>query len=69
MRDGLEHRAEIAVPVSSRRKFMRTAAVTAGAGLLSAGMRVSAQGTAAKAGVAPRCLGGAPGNDDTGDFR
>jgi pimeloyl-ACP methyl ester carboxylesterase len=23
MKDGLEHRAEIAVPVSSRRKFMR----------------------------------------------
>jgi epoxide hydrolase len=34
MKDGLEHRAEIAVPVSSRRKFMRTAAVTAGAALL-----------------------------------
>src|SRR5580704_7515241 len=38
MKDGLEHRAEIAVPVSSRRKFMRTAAVTAGAGLLLEGV-------------------------------
>lgn len=38
MKDGLEHRAEIAVPVSSRRKFMRTAAVTAGAGLLLEGL-------------------------------
>src|SRR4029077_10365906 len=38
MKVGLEHRAEIAVPVSSRRKFMRTAAVTAGAGLLLEGL-------------------------------
>src|SRR5579864_3437251 len=38
MEDGLEHRAEIAVPVSSRRKFIRTAAVTGGAGLLSEGL-------------------------------
>jgi len=38
MKDGLEHRAEIAVPVSARRKFMRTAAVTAGAGLLLEGL-------------------------------
>ena len=38
MKDGLEHRAEIAVPVSSRRKFMRTAAVTAGAALLLEGL-------------------------------
>jgi pimeloyl-ACP methyl ester carboxylesterase len=38
MKDGLEHRAEIAVPVSSRRKFMRTAAVTAGTGLLLEGL-------------------------------
>lgn len=34
MKDGLEHRAEIAVPVSSRRKFIRTATVTGGAGLV-----------------------------------
>lgn len=38
MIDGLEHRAEIAVPVSSRRKFIRTAAVTGGAGLLLRGL-------------------------------
>src|SRR6201998_1232067 len=38
MKDGLEHRAEIAVSVSSRRKFMRTAAVTAGATLLLEGL-------------------------------
>jgi pimeloyl-ACP methyl ester carboxylesterase len=35
MEDGLEHRAEIAVRVSSRRKFIRTAAITGGVGLLS----------------------------------
>jgi len=38
MIDGLEHRAKIAVPVSSRRKFIRTAAVTGGAGLLLEGL-------------------------------
>src|SRR3984893_18541625 len=38
MIDGLEHRAEIAIPVSSRRKFIRTAAVTGGAGLLLEGL-------------------------------
>src|SRR5579862_1740895 len=38
MKDGLEHRAEIAVPGSSRRKFIRTAAVTGGAGLLLEGL-------------------------------
>src|ERR1700747_149645 len=38
MKDGLEHRAEIAVTVRSRRKFMRTAAVTAGAALLLEGL-------------------------------
>jgi epoxide hydrolase len=38
MTGGLEHRAEIAVPVSSRRKFIRTAALTGGAGLLLEGL-------------------------------
>jgi len=38
MKDGLAHRVEIAVPVSSRRKFMRTAAETAGAALLLEGL-------------------------------
>ena len=50
MKDGLEHRAEIAVPVSSRRNFMRTAAVTAGAGLLLKGLYlISAQESGKKA--------------------
>ena len=50
MKDGLEHRAEIAVPVSSRRNFMRTAAVTAGAGLLLEGLDlISAQESGKKA--------------------
>src|SRR6202045_1681046 len=38
MKDGLEHRAEIEEPVSSRRKFMRTAAVTAGPAALLEGL-------------------------------
>src|ERR1700758_3369442 len=38
MKDDLEHRAETAMPITSRRKFMRTAAVTAGAGLLLEGL-------------------------------
>jgi len=50
MKDGLEHRAEIAVPVSSRRNFMRTAAVTAGAGLFLEGLDlISAQESGKKA--------------------
>jgi epoxide hydrolase len=50
MEDGLEHRAEIAVPVSSRRKFIRTAAVTGGAGLLSEGLEpIRAQESGKKA--------------------
>ena len=50
MMDGLEHRAEIAVPVSSRRKFVRTAAVTGGAGLLLAGLEpIRAQESGKKA--------------------
>src|SRR5579864_9428722 len=50
MIDGLEHRAEIAVPISSRRKFIRTAAVTGGAGLLLAGLKpIRAQESGKKA--------------------
>jgi pimeloyl-ACP methyl ester carboxylesterase len=50
MEDGLEHRAEIAVPVSSRRKFIRTATVTGGAGLLSEGLEpIMAQESGKKA--------------------
>src|SRR5579863_7560427 len=49
MKDGLEHSGEIAVPVSSRRKFIRTAAVTGGAGLLSEGIEpIRAQENAKK---------------------
>jgi epoxide hydrolase len=49
MIDGLEHRAEITVPVSSRRKFIRTAAATGGAGILSAGLGpISAHGSSDK---------------------
>ena len=50
MKDGVEHGAEIAVPVSSRRKFIRTAAVTGGAGLLSEGLEpIRAQESGKKA--------------------
>jgi len=50
MKAGVEHRAEIAVPVSSRRKFIRTAAVTGGAGLLSEGLEpIRAQESGKKA--------------------
>jgi epoxide hydrolase len=50
MKDGLEHRAEIVVPVSSRRKFIRTAAVTGGAGLLLEGLEpIRAQESGKKA--------------------
>jgi epoxide hydrolase len=50
MEDGLEHRAEIAVFVSSRRKFIRTATVTGGAGLLSEGLEpIRAQESGKKA--------------------
>src|SRR6266478_1946482 len=50
MKDGLEHRAEIVVPVSSRRKFIRTASVTVGAGLLSDGLEpIRAQESGKKA--------------------
>jgi epoxide hydrolase len=50
MKDGLEQGAEIAVPVSARRNFMRTVAVTAGAGLLLEGLDlISAQESGKKA--------------------
>jgi pimeloyl-ACP methyl ester carboxylesterase len=49
MEDGLEHSADIAVPISSRRNFIRTAAVTGGAGLLSEGLEpIRAQENAKK---------------------
>jgi len=38
MKDDLEHRAEVAVPVTSRRKFIIAAAAAGGAGILSAGL-------------------------------
>jgi len=50
MIDGLEHRAEITVPVSSRRKFISTAAVTGGAALLLEGLEpIRAQESGKKA--------------------
>src|SRR6267378_2335879 len=47
-KDDLENGAGVAAPPSSRRQFIRLAAA-GGAGILSAGMRVSAEGTVAKA--------------------
>src|SRR5260370_25073450 len=50
MIDGLDRRAELAVPVRSRRKFIRTAALTGGAGLLLEGLEtIRAQRSANKA--------------------
>src|SRR5260370_10611611 len=50
MIDGLDRRAELAVPVRSRRKFIRTAAVTGGAGLLLEGLEpIRAQESGKKA--------------------
>ena len=36
MKNDLEHRAEVGVPLTSRRKFIRAAVTTGGAGILSA---------------------------------
>jgi hypothetical protein len=50
MKDGLEHRAVVAVPVTSRRKFIRGAVATGGAAILSAELAVqSAHGSVGKA--------------------
>ena len=50
MKDDLEHRAEVAVPVTSRRKFIRAAAATGVAGIFSPGLvPISAQGSTTKA--------------------
>ncbi|HUD67956.1 MAG TPA: epoxide hydrolase [Candidatus Sulfotelmatobacter sp.] len=49
MNNDLENRTGVPAPLTSRRTFIRAAAATGGAGILSAGMRVSAQGIAAKA--------------------
>ena len=47
MKNDLEHRAEVAVPLNSRRKFIRAAVATGGAGILSAELGVlSARGDA-----------------------
>jgi len=40
MKNDLEHRAEVAVPLNSRRKFIRAAVTTGGAGILSAELAV-----------------------------
>jgi pimeloyl-ACP methyl ester carboxylesterase len=49
MNNDLENRTGVPAPLTSRRTFIRAAAAASGAGILSAGMRVSAQGIAAKA--------------------
>jgi pimeloyl-ACP methyl ester carboxylesterase len=50
MKDDLEHRAEVAVPDTSRRKFIRAAFATGAAGILSAEVgALSARGNADKA--------------------
>src|SRR5260221_10404869 len=50
MKHDLEHRAEVAVPDTSRRKFIRAAVATGAAGILSAELGVlSARGSADKA--------------------
>ena len=49
MNNDLENRTGEPATLSSRRRFIRAAAAASGAAILSAGMRVSAQGTAAKA--------------------
>ncbi len=50
MKGDLEHRAEVAVPVTSRRKFIIAAAAAGGAGILSAGLGpITAHGSNDKA--------------------
>ncbi len=50
MKDDVEHRAEVAVPATSRRQFIRAAITTGAAGILSAELGVlSARGSAEKA--------------------
>jgi pimeloyl-ACP methyl ester carboxylesterase len=50
MKDDLENRAEVAVPLISRRKFIRAAAAAGGAGILSAGLGpISAHASSDKA--------------------
>ncbi len=49
MNNDLENRTRVTAPLTSRRTFIRAAAGASGAGILSAGMRVSARGIAAKA--------------------
>src|SRR5260370_11986026 len=49
MKDDLENRAGEPAPLSSRRQFIRMAAAAGGAGILSAGVQISAHGSATKA--------------------
>src|SRR5260370_15171378 len=49
MNNDLENRTGVPAPLTSRRAFIRAAAAASGAGILSAGMRLSPQGIAAKA--------------------
>src|SRR5260370_154534 len=49
MKDDLENRTGEPAPLSSRRQFIRMAAAAGGAGILSAGVQISAHGSATKA--------------------
>src|SRR5258708_26490735 len=49
MKDDIENRRGIPAPPSSRRQFIRMAAAAGGAGILSAGVQISAPGSATKA--------------------
>src|SRR5258708_8973879 len=50
MKNDLENRTRASAPLSSRRRFMRTAAITGGSGLLAAGpVPIRAQESAKKA--------------------
>src|SRR5882762_11919733 len=49
MKDDSENRTGEPAPLSSRRQFIRMAAAVGGAGILSAGVQISAHGSATKA--------------------
>ena len=54
MKDDLENGTGVPAPLNSRRQFIRLAAAAGGAGVLSAGMGISALGSAA--GTAQKAL-------------
>src|SRR6266852_2898661 len=49
MKDASENRTGEPAPLSSRRQFIRMATAAGGAGILSAGVQISAHGSATKA--------------------